>query len=1679
MKAIIKRLLIMTLAVGMILATLPLSIIQADESDFVIVDGVLTEYTGSGGDIVVPDGVTEIGTDVFRGNDDITSVVLPSSVTVIHDSAFRSCNNLVTINFPEGITSIGISCFQDCTSLEEVSLPNSLLILSKNLFYGCTNLQTVVLPNSLDTIGRLTFSDCISIVELTLPESVTTILGGAFYRCTGLQSIDIPDNVKTIEAYTFGYCEDLAIVNLPESLETINEYAFWHCSSLTSIDLPDTLNSLSWGVFARCASLNNVIIPDSLTALDGGTFEYCSELTDITLPETLETLFIDSFSGCVKLTKLTIPSSVTAIAFTLEECPASIYCYPDSYAMTYAIDTGINYYTLPLEADNIAINTVPNKIAYQDGEDLIPDGGKLDVVYVDSSSEIIDITLSMLSGYDSHLIGTQTVTVTYRESTTTFEVTVTAVEVNSIVVNSLESNLILNENMQMETTIDPSNATDQSVTWSVINGTGSATIDQNGLLSATGVGTVTVRATANDGSDVYGEKEIVVTPLVSSITVNSDSNTVLRTETLQMSADILPIDAEDQTVTWSVINGTGSATIGENGLLTATGAGTVTVRATANDGSGVYGEKEIVVTPLVSSITVNSDSNTVLRTETLQMSADILPIDAEDQTVTWSVINGTGSATIGENGLLTATGAGTVTVRATANDGSSVYGEKEITVEPIKVSSITVSSDSDTVLKTDTLQMSADILPINADDQSVTWSVINGTGSATIGENGLLTATGAGTVTVRATANDGSSVYGEKEITVEPIKVSSITVSSDSDTVLKTDTLQMSADILPINADDQSVTWSVTNGTGSATIGENGLLTATDEGTVTVRATANDGSDVYGEKEIVVTPLVSSITVNSDSNTVLRTETLQMSADILPINADDQSVTWSVINGTGSATIGENGLLTATGAGTVTVRATANDGSSVYGEKEITVEPIKVSSITVSSDSDTVLKTDTLQMSADILPINADDQSVTWSVTNGTGSATIGENGLLTATDEGTVTVRATANDGSDVYGEKEIVVTPLVSSITVNSDSNTVLRTETLQMSADILPINADDQSVTWSVINGTGSATIGENGLLTATGAGTVTVRATANDGSSVYGEKEITIGIHKGAGTEELPYLVYTKEDLNSVRYDLSAYYKLMNDIEFADADFESGGTYYNDGAGFVPIGAYVTPFTGTFDGNGYTIANLYVYSTVTENSNIYAGLFGVSSGTIQNLGVEGGSITAYTATDYIDAYAGGIVALQLNGTIAGCHNSNNVMAKAFVNEYAGGIVGYQDDGLVTQSFNTGKIEVALESYFDGSYYDALLISEQDNVYYDWAYGATGGIVGYSKGNITECYNAGLITTPFVGQFKSDCFGGITAVNDSGTISNCYNIGSIMFNFMRGEMGKVYAGGISALNQGTITDSYHAGDINYGENGNNDFDWVASFVGKNDGTIDSGYYIDTFDIGIDGGTTAGVTMLTSTQMENQSSFVGLDFTDNWTMDGSASYLYPELRSILLFVSSISVDSDSDTVRRTETLQMSADILPIDAKDQTVTWRVINGTGSATIDENGLLTATGVGTVTVRATANDGSRVYGEKIIEICESAFVIIDGVLADYNGPGEDEDSQVKLNWAPAAMYYKVYLYDGTYNALDSTTDTSYTIAGLINGQIYRYLVRAVIRQMIWLRLSRLHHRAYRSMPIRAR
>lgn len=93
----------------------------AAEDDFVIEGGVLVEYNGTGGNVVIPDGVTEIAPEVFYGFFSFSGlkVTLPNSIRVIGREAFCE-SSLSSINLPEGLTTIEDTAFAECGSLTSV-----------------------------------------------------------------------------------------------------------------------------------------------------------------------------------------------------------------------------------------------------------------------------------------------------------------------------------------------------------------------------------------------------------------------------------------------------------------------------------------------------------------------------------------------------------------------------------------------------------------------------------------------------------------------------------------------------------------------------------------------------------------------------------------------------------------------------------------------------------------------------------------------------------------------------------------------------------------------------------------------------------------------------------------------------------------------------------------------------------------------------------------------------------------------------------------------------------------------------------------------------------------------------------------------------------------------------------------------------------------------------------------------------------------------------------------------------------------------------------------------------------------------------------------------------------------------------------------------------------------------
>jgi hypothetical protein len=178
-----------------------------------------------------------------------------------------------------------------------------------------------------------------------------------------------------------------------------------------------------------------------------------------------------------------------------------------------------------------------------------------------------------------------------------------------------------------------------------------------------------------------------VTTLVTGITVTGAGNatTLANGSNLQMSAAVLPANATDQTVNWSVTNGTGTAGIdATSGLLTGTGVGTVTVKATAKDASGVSGTEDITITAAVSggggggpstvttaNVSSASDLTTALANSSITTITFTNTVTASP-TITSPITMNFGSYTLNGNVSFNYTGAGTSVL--TGDAGNRIIG---------------------------------------------------------------------------------------------------------------------------------------------------------------------------------------------------------------------------------------------------------------------------------------------------------------------------------------------------------------------------------------------------------------------------------------------------------------------------------------------------------------------------------------------------------------------------------------------------------------------------------------------------------------------------------------------------------------------------------------------------------------------------------------------------------------------------------------------------------------------------------------------------------------------------------------------------------------------------------------------------------------------------------------------
>lgn len=321
--------------------------------------------------LIVEDGVTLIGNNLFRDAVNLKTVSLPDTLTSIGQCCFQSCTSLRSIVLPESLTTLKRVAFFGCSALEEVVLAGSYTQLADKLFTNCASLQKISIPATIgalaDTKGTdafagvspswknpvtVTYSGTIAQWQAMLEAYPASVLGQEFvtvicsdgeyihttvdasvsYGATGQVYWKYDSNTKTL--YIGGNGETPAdhsnvsgsnpvpwaqfipeIENLvvEKGVTTLGQNLLRDAKKLVNVSLPDTLKSIGQATFRDCDALLSITVPDSVEMLTRTAFYDCDMLQEVVLGGTYTYLTDKLFQKCINLRKITIPGTVTYI----------------------------------------------------------------------------------------------------------------------------------------------------------------------------------------------------------------------------------------------------------------------------------------------------------------------------------------------------------------------------------------------------------------------------------------------------------------------------------------------------------------------------------------------------------------------------------------------------------------------------------------------------------------------------------------------------------------------------------------------------------------------------------------------------------------------------------------------------------------------------------------------------------------------------------------------------------------------------------------------------------------------------------------------------------------------------------------------------------------------------------------------------------------------------------------------------------------------------------------------------------------------------------------------------------------------------------------------------------------------------------------------------------------------
>ena len=602
--------------------------------------------------------------------------------------------------------------------------------------------------------------------------------------------------------------------------------------------------------------------------------------------------------------------------------------------------------------------------------------------------------------------------------------------------------------------------------------------NEKGEAVAMGAGTAEVTATCEN---VTAKCKVTVKVPLESISMSEDKKTINKGSSFDLDITMNPTDATVTTKAAWTSNNEEIATVDQNGKVTAVGAGTTTITAMLE---GKETTCRVTVKVPLESISMSETKKTVNKGDSFKLDITKNPTDTTvTGDVKWTSDNKK-VATVDKDGNVTAVGAGTATITARLEGKETTC---KVTVK-VPLESISMSETKKTVNKGDSFDLDITKNPTDTTvDAKAAWSSANA-GVATVDQNGMVTAVGAGTTVITANLEGKETTC---EIVVK-VPLESIEMSEKEISLVEDGEAQLNVIYAPTDTTvEKNVAW-ISSKPDVAVVDQAGKVTAKTVGTATISAEV-DGKTTTCKVTVTKKPVaLESIELSEAKITMVEMDKKQLTVKYNPSNTTvDRDVAWTTSNNK-VAVVAADGTITAKGAGTATITATVagKNASCVVTvkRKEVALESIELSETNV-----TMKAGNKKQLNVIYNPANTTvEKNVKWSTTDA-DVASVDKNGMVTAKSEGTVTITASVdgkNATCEVNVEKADVID--IESIQINEQDVHLTKGDEKQLTVSYSPTNATvDKTVNWSSDNAD-VVSVDNNGKLVAKGVGVATITA-----------------------------------------------------------------------------------------------------------------------------------------------------------------------------------------------------------------------------------------------------------------------------------------------------------------------------------------------------------------------------------------------------------------------------------------------------------------------------------------------------------------------------------------------------------------------------------------------------------